>query len=253
MPRNSRHKSHKQHYRHMPVDSSDSDDEVSTRYGPEILLPEGKSKGNRVDSLKDKHGIQSGDKRKSSASKEQHGSADSLLPSKKKRTSVSVSSERWEVREDALSLLAYLDHSKEKDSKADSDSSGGDVGVLECSEKGFDKSKRMGPNGVDEIRVSRNKETLDHRVNDSSRGKSRGKSDGDESKMEAKETKKAPDFRREGSVSFVAEAMKCSEDAGKPGSQSANGPQEASQKKGQRNTGNLIRQILLEIILFNFF
>lgn len=236
MPRSSRHKSHRQHYRHASVDSSDSDDEGCMRYGPEILLPEGKIKGSRADSLKEKHGIQVGDKRKSSSSKEQHGSADSLLPSKKKRASVSVSAERWEAKEDALSLLAYLNHSKEKGSKADSDSSGGDVGVPERSEKGFDKSRRVVPNGVDEIRVSRVKETLEHRANDLSRGKSRGKSDGDESKMEVKEAKKAPDLSREGSVSFVAEAVKYSEEAGKQGSQSANGSQEASQKKGQRNT-----------------
>lgn len=236
MGRNSRHKSHRQHYRRSSVESSESDDEGSARYGPEILLPEGKSKGNRVDSLKEKHGNQAGDKRKSSASKEQHGVVDSLLHIKKKRASVSVSSERWEAKENALSLLAYLDPSKEKDSKADSDSSGGDVGAPECSEKGFDKSRRTGSNGVDEIRVSRNKEVLEHRVNDSSRGKSRAKSDGDEIKMEVKEAKKALDFRREGSVSFVPETLKCAEDAGKQGCQSANGPQEAPQKKVQRNT-----------------
>eukprot|EP01018_Ginkgo_biloba_P034779 Gb_40361 [translate_table: standard] len=197
MTRSSRHRSHKQHYRQS---STDSDDEGSTRYGPELLpdIPEVKkikeevsSKGARSGSLKGKQEIQLGDdpgasgsKRKSSKSREL-GPGDSL-PSKKRRGSVSVSAmsptpERWdggEAQGDALSLLAYLDCSKEKDSKADSDSSGRNLGMvddkpLRNEEKNHHKLKETGyvnnGNAMNDStdsthlknRVSRRKETLD--------------------------------------------------------------------------------------------
>jgi len=54
--------------------------------------------------------------------------------------------------------------------------------------------------------------------------------------MDVKEAKKALNLRCEGSISFMPETLKCAEDAGKQGCQSVNGPQEAPQKKGQRNT-----------------
>lgn len=159
MPRGSRHKPHRQHHKQTVKDSGDSDEGENTRYGPE-LLPEAKIEGKRgrdegkVEFLRDRHEIQ---KRKSQPQPRELGpgsSSATYFSAKKKRgeptevVEADASADRWnggEAQGDALSLLAYLHCSKDKDLKTDSESSDRNVGVGDDKDDARieDKGKRL--------------------------------------------------------------------------------------------------------------
>lgn len=173
MPRGSRHKSHRQHHKQSVKDSGDSDDGENTRYGPE-LLPEAKIEGKRgrdegkVEFSRDRHEIQ---KRKSQPQPRELGpgsSSATYFSVKKKRGEPTevveadasvvspppLSADRWnggEAQGDALSLLAYLHCSKDKDLKTDSESSDRNAGVgddkddARIEDKGKRSMKGKGP------------------------------------------------------------------------------------------------------------
>jgi hypothetical protein len=154
-------------------DSGDSDEGENTRYGPE-LLPEAKIEGKRgrdegkVDFPRDRHEIQ---KRKSQPQPRELGpgsSSATYFSVKKKRGEPTevieadasvvspppLSADRWnggEAQGDALSLLAYLHCSKDKDLKTDSESSDRNAGIgddkddARIEDKGKRSMKGKGP------------------------------------------------------------------------------------------------------------